>query len=268
MRTILITGLALLTLGMFLPAQTASTGKGPTFSSEGCTLRWDEMEQQSEIYFATPKETEHTLTLKGFCTPSAGEDAVAITTKFKPKQALDGSGNHVLRKGKASFSSAKFSAFLPAGAKVELDDAKLTCSPYKLKSISLGGILVVAKARKSMEVPAVVMEDDRMLVPGLKYRITSLRMSTNRELTVQVRYSRTLGGTRGAFLETIHALDPKGNVLGGGRWDKGDPFGKTGTATYTFKLSRAEVHSRFRFTAVTEHVTRIVTFDVKDMFTP
>jgi len=268
MRTILISAVVLPALGMLLLAQALADDKGPTFTSEGYTLRWDEMEQQSEINFAIPKETKHTLSLKGFCAASTNEDAVAISSKLKPKQALDGQGNHVLKAGRTGSSTIKYSAFLPNGAEVELDEAKLTCSPYKLKSMSLAGLLVIAKARKTAVVPAAVMEDDRLLVSGLKYRITSLRMSTKRELTVQVKYSRAVGGTRGAFLETIHALGPKGNDLGGGRWDRGDPFGKTGTATYTFQLSKAEVHSQFRFTAVTEHVTRKVTFDVKDMFVP
>lgn len=269
MRKILIPVVVLSALGVLLLAQALADSKGPRFSTEGYTLCWDEMEQQSEVSFLDPKETKHTLSLKGFCAASTGEDAVAISKTLKPKEALDSSDKNVLKKEKTSSSSSvKYSAFLPVGAEVEVDEAKLTCSPYAVKSISLAGKLVIAKARKSVVAPAAVMEDDRLLVTGLKYRITSLRMSTSRELTVQVKYSRSVGGTTGAFLETIHALDPKGNDLGGGRWDRGDPFGKTGTATYTFKLSKAEVHSQFRFTAVTEYQTRIVTFPVNGMFTP
>jgi len=267
MRRILISTVVISALGM-LPARAIAAGEGPTFPSEGYTLRWDEMEQQSEVDFTNPKETKHTLSLKGSCSAPSNEDAVAISTRLKPRQAVDDKDSNVLKPGRTASSTTKYSAFLPDGAEVELDEARLTRSPAALKSTTLAGKLVIAKARKSLAAPAAVMEDDRTLVPGLKYRITSLRMSANRELTVQVKYARPMAGTTGTFLEAIHAIDAKGNDLGGGRWDRGDPFGKSGTATYTFKLNRAEVHSQFRFTAVTEHTTRIITFDVKSIFAP
>ena len=149
---------------------------------------------------------------------------------------------------------------------VELARTQLPIDATRIRAITLGTEVVLAEERVATELPAAVMEDFRDIGNNIAVRITSLRMSSGRELTVNLSFERSVKGAGGAFIEKIFALDPDGKVLGGGRWTDGDPLGEKGTWTAKFKLAGDQVHQSFRFDIVTKSSSHKVAFEVKDIF--
>ena len=171
-----------------LPASEPSADdRVPTFTSKGYRLRWLRMECEAEVQFGEPDKTRYELDLEGRCFPPPAVDAVAISKKITVESASERGGDNALKPVKTFFRpSVDYNAFLPDGAEVEVDGCKLTCRPHRVRSIELTGTVILALKRETMELPAAVMVEDRQLGGGLKIRIVSLRMNSQRELTVQV----------------------------------------------------------------------------------
>lgn len=193
-------------------------------------------------------------------------DAVAVGKYLLPMAALSVEKTDILVP-----SSQRADTYGPVAkdtrtAMVEMKTAFLSANPYTVKTMRVQAEAVIAKARAPKTFPAIVMEDFKPLVEGLDVRITRLTMSKDRKLTMHVAYQRPETGPSLPFVDEVYAYDVNDVEIGGGRWYKGNPFGRTGEITFEFDLQGDQVHKTFKLVAVTESAVETVEFDVNGVF--
>ena len=257
---------ALLVCGSLLAAgQPGERAVGPTFKSEKFSLIWGKLKATSEVDFGDNSKSKYSLALEGCVEVPSDQDVVAVWKQIQIDKMIDAAGNAVSLKPARTYGQRNNAIHNGVG-QVELYRTELPLDATRIASVTFNTEVVIAEERTTVEVPAVVMEDFKDVGNGLAIRITNLRMSTGRELTVSLNFKRSSDGVGGAFIEKIFALDPDHKDLGGGRWTDGDPIGKTGIWTAKFKLSGDQTHQSFRFDIVTKSHSRRLTFEVKDIF--
>ncbi len=243
---------------------------GPEFKAEAYTLAWGKLKTAAEVNFGKPKKSSYSIELEGTVAAPDDVDAVGVTTQLEVRLAVDGQGKQMKKATSARRSgrdrSGAYSAFHGGIGQVKVPKTRLVGDATKIRKMTVAASVVVAKKRATAKLPAVVMEDFAALGHGVSVRITALRMSASRELTVNGSYKRINSGTQMPFIEAIYALGPDGEELGGGRWTYGGPFGKTGALTYRFKLPKGVTHQTLKFRIVTESETRRLAFELTDIF--
>ena len=257
-------------------------GKLPTFEFEGYELRLESLDSRSKIDLAERGQREHTIQLGGKLLTPKAEDVAAITRELTVLRAVDAEGNNLLppkaapksggfaRTGRAR-PRTRYRANTYVGVhdhqgEVEVSQTKLRRSAYTLGEMELAGKAIVAGDREKKVLPAVVMEAPAEIVPGVKVRVTGLKMTAKRELTVVARCTRPRAGPGGAFVEQVWVLDEGGERVAGGRWSHGDPFGKAATLTAKFQFPKDKMHKSLTFVACTKYAVKPVTFKVKGIF--
>jgi hypothetical protein len=211
-------------------------------------------------------KSKYSLALEGSLEVPADQDVVAVSKQFQISAMTDIAGKSGALK-RASAPSQRNNAIHDGVGQVELPRTDLPIDATRIRAMQFTTEVVVAEKRVTTELPAVVMEDFKDIGNDISVRITSLRMSAGRELTVNLNFKRSDAGVGSAFIEKIFALDADRKELGGGRWTEGDPLGKTGIWTARFRLSGDQRHQSFRFDIVTKSKSRKLAFDVKDIFT-
>ncbi len=273
-RTVILMVVSAMSAVALAAVKPAERGPVPTFKSQGYSLACTELDSRSKIDLAEKGEKEHTIAIKGILTVPEKEDVVAVTGKLDVTKVI-GTEEKDIRKtrparrparGKYTKGSWSFIPLKTRSAEASIDRLKLTGNPYNIRTMSVQAGVVIAGERESKHLSAAVMEDSQEIAAGLSVQITGLRMNAKRVLTLTVKYTRSVGGTHGAFVEQVYALDADGMKIGGGRFAKGDPFARTGALVGTLQLIGTEPHKYFRFIAVTEYKTKTVTFEIKNIF--
>lgn len=245
---------------------------GPQFDAGEYTLIVTALKSDSEVKFSDKPKGEYSISLNGQLEAPEGADAVCARKYLSVKSAKNDRGKRVLKpkkRGRAGSAAEKYhyNAFHGLLAKVELKKTDLLANAYTVGTMTVTTDVVIAKKRQEKELPAVVMEEFKQLIPGVRVRITGLTMSPKRELRVNVDYKRSVGGTAGPFLEAVWPLDKTGKVIGGGRWTEGNgPFGKTGRFIGKYKLTSRQVHEAFRFVIVTHYDKKSLTAEIDEVF--
>ena len=258
---------ALLFSGSLLAAgQPGEKAKGPATKSEGFSLVWGKLKATSDVDFGDERKSKYSLALEGSVEVPAALDVVAVSKQFQIAMMTDSAGKPVALKPVSTWG-LRNNAIHHGVGQVELPRIELPIDATKIRAVKFTTEVVIAEERVTAELPAVVMEDFKNVGNDISIRITNLRMSTGRELTVNLNFKRSDTGVGSAFIEKIFALDADRKELGGGRWTEGDPLGKTGTWTAKFKLSGDQRHQSFRFDIVTKSKSRKLAFEVKDIFT-
>ncbi len=249
----------------------AEKGPVPEFKAEGYTLACHTLETSTKIDLAEKGERQHTLALEGVLTRPEREDVVAVTGELKVVAVVDANEDSLLprsERGAASdrYRKGTYVGLLSGAAKVAVDRLQLAANPYKVRAMTVEAEVIVAKERDQKRLPAVVMQDEAELVPGLKVRITGLRLEKDGEFRVMVRCTRSSGGSRGAFIEKVFALDEDGAIIAGAGWSEGDMFAESGFLTARFAMPAGKAHKALRFIIVTDHVAKTVSFRLRDIF--
>jgi hypothetical protein len=259
-------------LGMAVLLQAGQPGekaKGPEFKTKGFTLVWGKLKSSAEVDFADNPKSKFTLQLEGSMEVPAkgGLDVVAVDKRFQIKSLVDDKGADITFKAASTGGTAAIhNAIIEQVGQVELPKTELSRDASGIAGMTVEAVIVLAQKRENFKLPAAVMEDFKDVGNGISVRINSLQMKANRELTVVLDYKRPDATTTSPFIEKIYALDPQKNVLGGGRWTEGDPFGQTGKWTAKFKLAGDQVHQSLRFDVVTQSEARSLSFEVKKIF--
>jgi hypothetical protein len=259
-------------------------GEYPAFEAEEYTLTFQQMDNRSKVDLAERGTKEHSVKLDGKLTAPKDEDAVAVTKELTVSAIVDDEKNTMLLpkitsktasagggstpKGLQEYQMNTYTAFpLQNGsAEVEVPTTKIKRSPYMIQEMELKATVILAEERTDKVMPAVIMETPDHVVPGLGLRITTLQLSPTFELTIVVKCDRGRGGPAGPFVEQAWVLDENNEVIGGGRWTQGDPFGKSGTLTIKINLPKGKNHKSIKFVTCTKYSRKPLTFTVKDIF--
>ncbi len=242
--------------------------KGASFKTlEGYELTLGEMETRSEVDLADERKSEYSVELIGTIKAPEKVDAVGVLEEFRVKSVYDNDKKDLFgRRRQAPRYSDDYNAFHDRIAPVEVEKTEIVRDAWTIQRMELATQVILAEKRSEHVLPAVVMEDYKQIAPGLKVRITSLRMSDDRKLTVRGSYKRIAEGPHKPFVEALYCLNDDKEVLGGGRWTKGDPTGSSGSLTWSFQLRRRQVHRDIRVVMVTECETQELRFNLKDIF--
>lgn len=209
----------------------------PSFTSDGLTFDVYNLETDTKQIFFDPKwledsggnnkrkDPEYSVEMKGAIrNKGAGLDVIAFTETLLPARATSDQGASMLVVETSSNKSAwegEFSAMKPNGAEVELKDVKLTSNPYRLKDLVVMGQALIAQQRATKILDAIVEEDRVPVVAGINLRLSSMKISSRREVDLEIEYKRR-EGPGAPVLEAVYAIDAYGNTLGGGVWDKAE----------------------------------------------
>jgi hypothetical protein len=262
---------AAVVLGMAACLQAGQPGekaKGPEFKTKGFTLVVGKLRSSADVDFGQTEKTKYTIQWEGSMEVPARHDldVVAVESRLHIAALVDDKGADMAVKAAGPGATVQHNAIIEQVGQIELPRTDLPRDASAIGSLTAEAVIVLAQKRDKFKLPAVVMEDFKDVGNDILVRITSLQMNTSRELTVVLDYKRPEANTTAPFIEKIYALDPKGAVLGGGRWTEGDPFGKTGKWTAKFKLSGDQVHQSLRFDVVTQSEARSLSFEVKKIF--
>ena len=93
-----------------------------------------------------------------------------------------------------------------------------------------------------------------------------MRISSKRELTIELTCSRRFAGPQGAFIEAIKALDAGGKTIGEARIQDGDPLGQQGKVTASFLITGKGEPISLVATIVTDAKIRKVPFEITGIF--
>ena len=263
-----------------IPKQ-ASKGKTPRFEAEGYKIELAEMEARAKIELAERGDREYTIRLKGKITAPKTDDAVAVTREPKVLKILDSQKRDILQtKPVAKFRgfggggrAKRLSIYRPntytplhdGEAEIEIPQTKLRRDAYTTGTMELGATAIIAEQRESKKLRAIVMEEPVEIVEGVRLRVTTLKMTAKRELTVIAKCTRPKAGPVGPFVEQVVVLDENEAILAASRWRQGDPFGQTVTLTAELKFADDKVHKYLKFIACTKYSKKSMKFTVRDI---
>lgn len=264
-------GVAAVVLGMAACLQAGQPGekaKGAEFKTKGFTLVVGKMKTSGDVDLGDNTKTKYTIQMEGSMEVPVRRDmdVVAVDKRLRIAALVDDKGADMAVKPPGAGVTVQHNAIIEQVGQVELPRTELPRDASAIGSMTAEAVIVLAQKRDKFKLPAVVMEDFKDVGNDISVRITSLQMNSGRELTVVLDYKRADATTTSPFIEKIYALDPKGVVLGGGRWTEGDPFGKTGKWTAKFKLAGDQVHQSLRFDVVTQSEARSLSFEIKKIF--
>lgn len=269
----------LISLSLLLASAPSSAAAVPSFPSDGLIFDAYKLETETELVFFDPKvveqgralkQPEYTVEMEGAIRrDDKGLDIIAFTESLTPVRALGNQGTSILLPGKYSNDSAwkgEFSAMKILGAEVELKDVKLTSNPYRLKEMVVMGHAVIAQQRATKILEAIVEEDKMPVVAGISLRLSSMKISSSREVQLDIEYERTEGPS-GPILAAVYAIDAQGNELGGGVWDKSEGiFASNIKFKGKFPIPTRSKIDKLKLIFVTVYELKPYAFIVKDVF--
>ncbi|MBL7220116.1 MAG: hypothetical protein ISS69_08375 [Phycisphaerae bacterium] len=269
----------------FLPADDKSilkavSARGVIFEKWGYKLKLTRLDSQCTINLGKDAKTPSTysLDIEGSCKMPEDVDGVLITQEIRVLKALTVTGKDIrvapkVRSGRSApkYRSGTFAPILRVEknlhvAEVEISKLDLKTNPYTIDKLETELVVVVAVDRVEKSVPAAVSQTLQELATDLKARVSSMRISSKRELTLEMSCLRRYAGPKGAFIEAIRALDADGKIIGQSRIRDGDPLGQKGKVTASFTLSGKAEPASLIATIVTESKTRKIPFEITGIF--
>jgi hypothetical protein len=282
---VLVVLMVLVIAAAFLPADDKSALKavatpGVIFDKWGYKLKLTRLDSECTINLGkgAKKPSTYNLTIKGSCKIPQDVDGVLITQKIKVLKALTGGGKDMRlppkkRSGKSApkYRSGTFGPILWIAkdmhiAEVEISKLALKANPYTLDKLETELVVVTAVDRVEKTIPAVVSQRLRELTEGLKARVSAMRISSKRELTIEITALRQSAGPTGAFIESITALDADKKTIGQSRIKEGDPLSQKGKVTANFTLTGKTDPASLIITIVTKSKTRKIPFEITGIF--
>ena len=269
----------------FLPADDKSilkavSARGVIFEKWGYKLKLTRLDSQCTINLGKDAKTPSTysLDIEGSCKMPEDVDGVLITQEIRVLKALTVTGKDIrvapkVRSGRSApkYRSGTFAPILRVEknlhvAEVEISKLDLKTNPYTIDKLETELVVVVAVDRVEKSVPAAVSQTLQELATDLKARVSSMRISSKRELTLEMSCLRRFAGPKGAFIEAIRAVDADGKTIGQARITSGDPLGQKGKVSAEFALSGKAEPTSLIATIVTESKIRKIPFEITGIF--
>lgn len=261
---------------LLLMVSSLSLAGMPSFTSEGLIFDIHEFSAETDLVYFQPgakkqkPKREQSVEIKGAVRiDGKGLDVIGFTKDLKAVRATGAEGASILKPGKPSNKKPwdeDYSAMSSVGAEVELKDVELVGNPYTLEEVVIMGQALIAKQRSPKILDAIVEEDKTGIIAGVNLRLSSMKISSKREVEIEILYDRPKG-FGGPILEAVYAIDADGNTLGGGRWDKAEGVF---AASIKFKskfpiASRAKI-DRLKLVFVTVYERKPYAFKVNRVF--
>ena len=269
----------------FLPADEKSVVKavaerGVIFEKWGYKLKLTRLDSQCTVNLGkgAKKPSTYSLDIDGSCKMPEDVDGILITEEIRVLKALTPTGVDIrisptVKGGRSApkYRSGTFIPILRVGknlhvAEVKISKLALKANPYTIDKLETELVIVVAVDRIEKSMPAAVSQTLRELTGGLKARVSSMRISSKRELSIELNCLRQFAGPKGAFIEAISAVDADGETIGQARITSGDPLGQKGKVSAEFTLSGKAEPTSLIATIVTESKIRKIPFEITGIF--
>jgi len=269
----------------FLPADDrtvlkAISARGVVFEKWGYKLKLTRLDSKCIVNLGSDAKNPSTysLDIEGSCKMPDDVDGVLITERIRVLKALTVTGKDIRIPPKAgsgrSGAAYRSGTFIPIlrvkeklhVAEVQVDNLALRTNPYVIDKIEAELVVVVAVNRVEKSIPAAVSQTLVELAPGLKARVSSMRIGSKRKLSVELSCIRRAAGPQGAFIEAISALDADGKIIGQARIKDGDPLGQKGRVTASFTITGNSEPASLVATIVTESKIRKIPFEIIGIF--
>jgi len=224
------------------------------------------VEMESRVEVEGKVAAEHTVEMEGQVLAVESEDAVGVVDELEVVAAEDEDGESILGQVKRRRSSSRdpdVNAFHALRAASEVDTVELTANPYRIASLRAKATVLFAEDRETIKVSSTPSEDFTDAPGGVRLRVRALRIDRG-NARIEVVFERTAGLGK-PFIEAVAALDRDGEVLGGGRWTEGSPFGDKGDIEAVFSLKGSGI-AELEVTVVTEHEVRDIELDARHIF--
>lgn len=268
-----------------LPADEKSTAKavaarGVIFEKWGYKLKLTNLDSRCNVNLGKDSKnpSSYSLDIDGSCKMPEDVDGVLITEEMRVLKALTVTGTDIRlpSKVKSGRSTSKYQSgtFVPIlrlaknlhVAEVEVNKLALKTNPYMIDKLETELAVLVAVDRIDKSIPAAVSQKLRELSGDLKARVSSMRISSKRKLSLELSCLRRFAGPKGAFIEAIRALDARGKTIGQARIREGDPLGQKGKVTVAFTLTGKGEPTDLVITIVTESKIRKIPFEITGIF--
>jgi len=255
--------------------------RGVVFDKFGYKLKLTRLESQCDIALGKgggDKPSTYSLDIEGSCKIPEDVDGVLITEEMTVLKVLTASGKEMRRPKKArsgrtvsKYRSGTFTPILQLGktlrvAEIKISKVDLLANPYLIDKLEAGLAIVIANGRTEKSIPAAVSQTLRDLAPGLKARVSSMKISSKRELSAELSCIRQYAGPKGAFIEAVRAIDADGKTIGQARIHNGDPLSQRGKVSADFTLSGKSEPASLVITVVTEAKLQKIPFEITGIF--
>ncbi|MDP6544872.1 MAG: hypothetical protein QGH60_12830 [Phycisphaerae bacterium] len=259
----------------------AVSARGVIFEKWGYKLKLTRLDSQCTINLGKDAKgpSTYSLDIEASCKMPEDVDGVLITEQIRVLKALTVTGRDIrlprkVKKSGRSASKYRSGTFIPIlrlaknlhVAEVEVSKLALRANPYTIDKLETELVILVAVDRIDKSMPAAVSQTLRELTDGLKARVSSMRISGKRELTLELSCLRRFAGPKGPFIEAIRALDADGKTIGQARIKDGDPLGQKGKVTAAFTLSGKGEPTDLLITIVTDSKIRKIPFEITGIF--
>jgi hypothetical protein len=240
-----------------------------TDDSKQWGIQWHEMDIDSRVDWVDRSDTRHELELEGTIRRAENIDAVCVSKRLRVDGALDANGTDIYirqERRRSGHRSGSYAAFRNGLANIEVHKAELRKNAYAIEKLGVSAKVMLAKERTSARLPAIVMEKYTKVHDDVLLRISGLKIDEKRILKLTTRSRKKFDGLKGAFDESVYALDSEGKRMGGGRWVRGDPFGDECKITYQFAVEKGRTHAAFEFILCTKFEMKVYSFTSKGIF--
>ena len=252
--------------------------KGVVFEQWGYKLKLTRLEAHYSVSLGkgAKKPSAFTLDIDASCKMPEDVDGVLITEQIRVLKALDIDGKDIRlpppkTKLASKYRGGTFTPILRVGknlrvAEVEINKLALKTNPYKIDRLETELVVVIAVDRIEKSLPAAVSQTLLELTTDLKTRVSAMRISDRRELSIELSSIRRFAGPKGAFIEAIRAVDADGKTIGESRITEGDPLGRKDKVTAVFTLTGKSKPETLVATIITESKTRKIPFEITGIF--
>lgn len=245
---------------------------GPTFEVDGYTLEVLELESEAELELTPRGEKEYSVALECWFTPpeELADSVVAVSSELKPIEIRDTRGDDIIQREdddrrRKDYRNGTFKCLGGYSCKIELDDTDLTRDAYRIHGMTLELTALVAKEIEYVRLPASATTTVTEGAGDQRFRVAEISVDDKDNWSVEIRSDRPRSGPDGAFCGTIHALDARGEVLSGGKFNKGDPVYEEGKLEMEAPLPKGADIKYVRVGIVTEYEVKTLRFEVTDI---
>jgi len=274
----------LLGLAQFaLPIASADDLKGlriPAYRSDGgYGLGVTEYSLESSADLLEGEAPEHSIELSALLQPPDNEDVLCFGTTLFVKSVEDDRGRDILRPQRQRGKSKTFNALIPSLAYKDRRGEPLLLCTSELDAIALErpgtavaemvvvATAVIVKERESEAIAAEVTDRYTDIGYGTSVQVTSMEIDRKGEMTITLSVKHT--GTKDLpVIDSVMALDSRGNTMGGGRWtNELELFGKGYDVELVFPIRGSEKSiDQLRVVLATEYEVEQIEFTIEDLF--
>ena len=246
-------------------------------SRDGYTLSLTEIESTSKQNLVDNEPAEHEVTLAGWLRGPKDADVLCFSAALQAVSAEDDRGKELLlpnrRRGQAQYAAVlphpkycnrKGEPILLSSA--ELGRVALSRPGYEVKRLTVQATAVVVREKQSSELPAIVADRYTDVGHGHQVQVASMQVDKRGVMTLKLNVRRE-GGDRTPVIESLYALNDKGEVIGGGRWtNQLDLFGGKYDVEMVFPLNAEKTAAKLRLDFATDYDVKTLEFKLDRPF--